>query len=283
MVININSVYRKFNDVLVLKDISFSVEEGEVFGLLGPSGSGKTTLINIITGQLEPTSGEVKIWGINSKNFDEDIYKKIGMLLEIPGLYERLDVIQNLKIYAKIHNIPHDAINRVLELVNLEPTKKPVSRLSNGMKQRLLIARALLHNPQILFLDEPTSALDPVNIRNIHRIILDLKQRGVSIFLTTHNMEEAEKLCDRVALLNEGCICACDSPINLSKKFYKDRKIILIKNDGERLSLDFSSENIGFICDSIKDEKIFSVHSTEPNLEDIFIKLTGRKLYDDSK
>ncbi len=282
MVININSVYKKFNDLLVLKDISFFVEEGEIFGLLGPSGAGKTTLINIITGQLEPTSGEVKIWGVNSKNFGEDIYKKIGMLLEIPGLYDRLNVVQNLKIYAKIHNIPHNEIGKVLELVNLEPTKKPVSRLSNGMKQRLLIARALLHNPKILFLDEPTSALDPVNARNIHNILFDLKQKGITIFMTTHNMEEAEKLCDRVALLNEGCICACDSPFNLSKKFYKDRKINLIKNNGEKISLDFSSENIRNIYNLIKNEDIFSIHSTEPNLEDIFIKLTGRKLYDES-
>lgn len=282
MVININSVYRKFNDLLVLKDISFSVEEGEVFGLLGPSGSGKTTLINIITGQLEPTSGEVKIWGINSKKIGEETFKKIGMLLEIPGLYERLDIVQNLKVYAKIHNVAYDEIGRVLELTNLEPTKKPVARLSNGMKQRLLIARALLHNPKILFLDEPTSALDPVNTRNIHNIIFDLKQKGITVFMTTHNMEEAERLCDRVALLNEGCICACDSPLNLSKKFYKDKKINLIKNDGEKISLNFSSEDIKYIYDLIKSEDIFSIHSTEPNLEDIFIKLTGRQLYDES-
>ena len=117
MVISVDSVYRKFNDLLVLKDISFLVEEGEIFGLLGPSGSGKTTLINIITGQLEPTSGEVKIWGVDSKSFGEEIYKKIGILLEIPGLYERLDVIQNLKVYAKIHIVYYESLHKLLNFV----------------------------------------------------------------------------------------------------------------------------------------------------------------------
>ena len=195
----------QFQNKTVLQDIDLKISKGEIFGLLGPSGAGKTTLIKILTGQLRQTSGTAQILGANTMELDHTTYTQIGMVLDQAGLYDRLSCYDNLALFAEIYKIPKTQIAKVLEKVDLQKAiKLPVSKLSKGMKQRLVLARAIMHKPKLLFLDEPTSALDPATARYIHELILEEKAKGTTIFLTTHNMEEAAKLCDHVGLLNEG-------------------------------------------------------------------------------
>ena len=215
-----NCVSKSFGEKRVLDQISFSVSEREIFGLLGPSGAGKTTMIKILTGQISVSDGVAYVWGIDTSHITDDIYSKIGMVLDDQGLYERLSCYYNLKIFAEIYDIDKDNIERVLSQVGLiNSIKKPVSQLSKGMKQRLVLARAIMHNPHLLFLDEPTSGLDPATALEIHQLIFELRDRGTTVFLTTHNMAEATKLCDNVVLLNEGKIVEYGAPDEICRKY----------------------------------------------------------------
>ena len=202
--IEMKNIVKRFGDKTVLQDVSFHVGQREIFGLLGPSGSGKTTIINILSNQLAPEGGDYSV-GATSK--------ETGLMLEEDGLYSRLTAAQNLELFAGIYGVPKNKVRAALENVGLgKELKTPVSKLSKGMRQRLVLARAILHNPKVLFLDEPTSALDPATARGIHKLILGLRDQGTTIFLTTHNMEEAVDLCDTVALLHKGQIVEHGSP-----------------------------------------------------------------------
>ena len=219
-------VKKCFGDKTVLKDISFSIQKGEVFGLLGPSGSGKTTIMNILTGQIKKTDGNAYILGCNTDNLTSDIYEGIGMVLDRASLFERLSCYRNLAIFAEIHNIEKKQIHKILEMVNLEDqTKTRAYQLSKGMRQRLAIARALIHKPNILFLDEPTNGLDPSNVQNIHDVILSLRKQGVTVFLTTHKMDEAARLCDNIAIINHGIIMEYGVPSEICRKYNHDNSI----------------------------------------------------------
>ncbi|MGO4375996.1 ABC transporter ATP-binding protein, partial [Paenibacillus sp. MCAF20] len=197
-----------------LKKISFRVQRGEIFGFLGPSGSGKTTTVKILTSQLLYTSGRVNVLGSDpGRNRHSSFLGKIGVLTDNSGLYERLSVYDNLVLFCRLYGVADQRIEAVLEAVNLiEDMYTVVGRLSKGMKQRVTLARTILHEPDILFLDEPTSALDPVNSGRIQETLREMNRRGTTIFLTTHNMQEAEDLCHRVAFLNNGEISALDTP-----------------------------------------------------------------------
>jgi len=198
------NIAKSFDANKVLHDISFDVKEGEIFGLLGPSGSGKTTIINILTKQL----------GIDSGSFSVDATSfEMGLMLEEDGLYKRLTCAENLSMFATIYGVNKSAVDQSLQDVGLSEAKKqPVSKLSKGMRQRLAIARAIINNPKVVFLDEPTANLDPVTAKEIHKLIVKLKEQGATIFLTTHNMEEAVDLCTTVALLNKGHIVEYGAP-----------------------------------------------------------------------
>jgi len=231
--ISMNNVMKKFNSQTVLSDVSFEVKEGEIFGLLGRSGAGKTTIINILTDQLKPDKGSHEI-GASSY--------ETGLMLDEDGLYDRLTCLDNLHVFADIYGIPRKNSSEALEKIGLgDSAKKAVSKLSKGMRQRLALARAILHNPKVLFLDEPTSGLDPNTARGIHQLIQNLQKQGTTIFLTTHNMDEAVRLCDRVLLLHKGVIVEQGVPTEICErhdavKTVPDLEAVFIKMTGEGLS-----------------------------------------------
>ena len=263
-----------FQHHMVLKGIDLTINQGEIFGLIGPSGVGKTTLINILTGQLLPTSGEVFVFGRDTKQLGDTEYSQMGMVFDVPGLFERLSCEQNLSIFADIYGIDKKRISHVLETVNLAASAKTkVSRLSKGMRQRLIIARAILHSPKLLFLDEPTSGLDPLNTSDIHKLILSLKESGTTIFLTTHKMDEAMSLCDRVALLSEGVLIENDAPDEICRKYNLENSLHILLKNGERVILPNTADSKETISEYMKNEQIVSIHSSEPNLEDVFLSV----------
>ena len=263
-----------FQHHMVLKGIDLTINQGEIFGLIGPSGVGKTTLINILTGQLLPTSGEAFVFGRDTKQLGDTEYSQMGMVFDVPGLFERLSCEQNLSIFADIYGIDKKRISHVLEKVNLAASAKTkVSRLSKGMRQRLNIARAILHSPKLLFLDEPTSGLDPLNTSDIHKLILSLKESGTTIFLTTHKMDEAMSLCDRVALLSEGVLIENDAPDEICRKYNLENSLHILLKNGERVILPNTADSQETISEYMKNEQIVSIHSSEPNLEDVFLSV----------
>ena len=277
--IRLEHISKKYRDELVLKGIDAKLHEGEILGFLGPSGAGKTTTIKIITGQLRQTSGEAYILGINSKNIDETIYEQIGIVTDNSGVYEYLTVYKNLEYFAKILKVRKDRIPEVLKQVGLyEHKDKPAGKLSKGQTQRLVLARAVLHDPKVLFLDEPTSGLDPSTAIEIHKMLLELKKQGMAIFLTTHNMEEATKLCDHVALLNEGIVVEYGSPKEICLKHNVTKKYAVRLDDGTECLLEQNQENIEKINAWMEENKIETLHSCEPTLESVFLNVTGREL-----
>ncbi len=248
-------------------------------GFLGPSGAGKTTTIKILTGQLKPTSGDAYLLGIHVKNMDETIYEQIGIVTDQSGVYERLSVYENLKYFARILRVDAGEIDGLLQRVGLlEHKKKAAGKLSKGQMQRLVLARAVLHKPRILFLDEPTSGLDPSTALEIHRMLTELKNEGMAIFLTTHNMEEAAKLCDHVALLNDGQIVEYGTPKELCLRYNRDKRYRVLLESGEELVLAQTQENVDRLSELMKSNQVAALHSCEPTLESVFLTVTGRKL-----
>ena len=277
--IKVSHIRHTFGEKTVLKDINFEIEKGSIFGLLGPSGAGKTTIIKILTGQIVASSGESVLLSKPSEKLSGDDYNKIGIMMDNFGLYERMSCYDNLKFFCKIMNVSNLKINEVLKKVGLlEAAKTSVSDLSKGMRHRMLLARAILNNPSVLFLDEPTSGLDPKTTKEIHELILELKENGTTIFLTTHNMNEAEKLCENIALLNEGEIIEYGSPKEICRKYNHQKKLSIHLYDGSDIELSFSKEDLSVLMAFLDNEQMETIHSTEPNLETVFIELTGRKL-----
>lgn len=280
-VIQIKDVCKAFDQRQVLNNISLSVEEGEIFGLLGPSGAGKTTLIKMLIGLLSATSGNIAILGKELDKKIDESFPSFGMVLDNDGLYDRLNCYDNLELYARIYSISNrkKVINDLLEKVGLiESSKKSVSNLSKGMRQRLSFARAILHSPKIVFLDEPTSGLDPATTLQIHSMMKMLKESGTTIFLTTHNMNEAQKMCDHLALLNEGNIVEEGTPEDICLHHRKKCEVNIEITNGEKYMVD--SHDLLTVLQTVLDtnNKIRSIHSNEPNLEEVFIELTGRDL-----
>jgi ABC-2 type transport system ATP-binding protein len=238
--IEVHDLSRNYNGIKAVDRISFSVESGEIFGFLGPNGAGKTTTIKILTGQLRPTSGHASVAGCDVVTERERLKPQIGVVFEHQNIYERLSARDNLVFVARLYGINTGLVDEILAQVGLsDRAKEKTKNFSNGMKQRLLIARALLHRPKVLFLDEPTRGLDPTVARDIRGFIAGLAQQGVTVFLTTHYMDEADRLCHRVAIIDQGCIVALDTP--------------------ERLKADCGNGQV-------------------TTLEDVFIELTGRSL-----
>lgn len=272
-----NHINKSFQGKQVLKDLSFSVQEGEIFGLLGPSGAGKTTILNILTGRLLPDNGTATLWDNHCDKLDASTLQRIGTVLDQDGLYDRLSCYDNMLLYAQLYNIPRNSIMPVLEKVQLQnASKKTVQQLSKGMRQRLVLARAILHKPSLLFLDEPTSGLDPATMQEIHKLLRALQKQGTTIILTTHNMEEASLLCDTVALLSNGEIVEVGTPKDICLRHDKQRLYhVLLKNGREQTFTRYERDALASL---IKSDLIRTIHTSEPNLETVFIEKTGRGL-----
>ncbi len=275
----VSHIRHNYGDKTVLKDINFEIEKGEIFGLLGPSGAGKTTIIKILTGQLIASEGESYLLDKNSAKLSGADYNNIGIMMDNFGLYERLSCYDNLKFFCKISGVSVAQIEEVLDKVGLKSAgKTAVSDLSKGMRNRMLLARAILSNPKVLFLDEPTSGLDPKTTKEIHQLILYMKGKGTTILLTTHNMAEAEKLCENIALLNEGEIIEMGNPKEICRKYNHQKQLLLHLYDGSDVVLSHTKEDYEKVKEYLDSGQIETIHSTEPNLETVFIELTGRKL-----
>ncbi|HWQ48032.1 MAG TPA: ABC transporter ATP-binding protein [Methanosarcina sp.] len=274
---------KKYGDFEAVKNISFSIKKGTIFGLLGPNGAGKSTTIKILTCQFPPTSGTAYIGGLNTVLDAVEIKKKIGVVFESQNLYEELSVYENLNFFRRLYNSPKERISEVLKAVGMETYQKnKVKTFSKGMKQKIMISRALLNDPEVLFLDEPGSGLDPRSAREIRQMILDLKEQGKTILITTHNMEEADFLCDCLAIINKGSIIAMDTPANLKKRYGED--VLMIKTvKGDIYELPLNTKASSDIFEKLSENNQISlVHSKEATIEDVFIKLTGEKLTDES-
>lgn len=268
-----------FADKQILNQIDFHVQKGEIFGLLGPSGAGKTTLIKVLTGQLQQKDGYAELLGKDTRRLSKTERGQVGTMIDSFGLYDRLSVYDNMSFYADICHVSHSTINEILKNIGLyEERSTAVSKLSKGMKNRLSLARALINNARILFLDEPTAGLDPVTTREIHDILLKQKEKGTTIFLTTHNMFEAESLCNHVALLNRGNIIEIGNPTEICRKYNHLNKLRISLKDGQKIILENGSASAAIVKKYLKHNRIETIYSTEPTLETVFIELTGKGL-----
>ena len=226
--IEVNNLTRDYNGLRAVDGITFSVEQGEIFGYLGPNGAGKTTTIRMLTGMLRPTSGTARVMGCDVVEDRQALKPQIGVVFEDHNIYERLTARDNLVFFARLYRVKRSRVEEVLTEVGLDArARDKVSTFSNGMRQRMLIARALLHKPRVLFLDEPTKGLDPHVARDLRAIVLDLAKQGMTVFLTTHYMEEADQLSDRVAIIDSGRVVALDTPERLKVQYGENEKTTL--------------------------------------------------------
>ena len=262
--------------------MSFNVGKGEIFGFLGPSGAGKSTVQKILTGILKNYKGSAEVLGAEIKHSKRDFYQRIGVDFEFPNLYGKFTALENLNFFSSLYSRPCYNPLELLERVGLKnDAHKKVSGFSKGMKMRLGFIRAIQHKPDLIFLDEPTSGLDPANARTIKDMILEQKREGKSILLTTHNMHDAEELCDRVAFIVDGSIKVIDTPDNLRLQKGGCTVSYTFLENGTRhtgiTSLEGLYRNSEFMS-KLAGEQIISMHSNEQTLEDIFIEITGRCL-----
>lgn len=277
--ISASNIVKSFGSKKVLDGISFDVRRGQIFGLLGPSGAGKTTLIKILTGQLDSNAGTAEINGLDADKLTSEDNKKFGIMMDDFGIYERLNCYDNLKIFAEIYGVKKDGILNALKKVGLENAKKTsVAKLSKGMRSRLRLARVFMTDPDILFLDEPTSGLDPATADEIHKIMLAEKEKGKTIFLTTHTMSEAEKLCDDIVMINEGKIVEHGSPKEICRRYNHQRMLKIHLSDGSDIQFPHNENVSDKVAELIKNGRAETIHTTEPNLETVFVELTGKEL-----
>lgn len=264
-----------------VSDVSFTIERGEIFGFLGPNGAGKSTVQNIMTGLLDLQKGSVTYDGLSVRDLTPSFFNRVGVSFEQPNVYLRLTGLENLEHFSGLFSVPTLDPMVLLERMGLrDEARKRAGEYSKGMRQRLTLARALINQPDILFLDEPTGGLDPSAAASMRDLILEQKERGATIFLTTHNMYLAEELCDRVAFLESGRIVAMDSPSNLKLKHGQHAVSVEYADDGGLASRTFELDNEGkqAFTDFIAQVEPLTIHSQEATLEQIFIKLTGRGL-----
>jgi ABC-2 type transport system ATP-binding protein len=248
--------------------------------LLGHNGAGKTTTIRMLTGRTRPTSGSAHIAGYDVVTQLDQVKPLINLVFEDQNLYERMSGQDNLQFFADLYAVPHARVSELLDRVGLdaEARKRKVKTYSSGMKQRLLIARALINDPKILFLDEPTRGLDPSSARELRQIVREMSQQGTTVVLTTHYMEEADELCDRVAFLANGKIVAMDTPTELKLRYGTPSARLLLKNRTE-LMVDLDSpEDARTVEELMAAGDVLTIHSQEGTLEDVFINLAGRPL-----
>lgn len=282
--IKVKNLYHSYNkdNKYAIKDVNFEVKKGEIFGFLGPSGAGKSTTQNILTGLLQLQKGEVIVNGYDIKKISNKMFNKIGMSFEQSNVYSKMTAKENLDFYRKLFDVETREPEELLELVGLgDKANIRAGEFSKGMKHRLTFARSMINNPTLWFLDEPTTGLDPSIASEIKDIIREQNKKGVTIFLTTHNMYIADELCDRVGFIVDGEIRLIDSPRNL--KLEHGDKLVEIEyvKDGKLINEKISTiqdNDIKHLQDIIGKYEVQTMHTKEATLEEIFIKVTGRGL-----
>ena len=263
-----------------LKDVNFRISKGEVFGLLGPSGAGKSTTQSILMRLLNGYGGKVEMFGQPITQIDRSFYDRIGVSFELPALYQRLTARENLQLFGALYNVPTMPIIDCLSLVDLaNDADKRVASFSKGMKMRLNLCRALLHDPDFLFLDEPTTGQDPARARLTRDLIKRLKSEGKTIFLTTHNMAEADEVCDRIAFLHQGTIPLTGTPSELKRKFGSRTLEVITGTQSTQQHHEFPMANIGrnpAFLELMHNDNILSLHTKEASLDEVFIKVVNQ-------
>jgi ABC-2 type transport system ATP-binding protein len=277
--IEVHDLAKHYGDVRAVDGISFSVDQGEILGFLGHNGAGKTTTVRMLTGRARPTAGGARVGGFDVVHHREQMKPLINLVSEEQNLYVRMTGRENLTFFCQLYGLPAKRADELLEQVNLAAdAKRKVKDYSSGMKQRLLIARALLNEPRILFLDEPTRGLDPTSAREIRQMVLRHAQGGATVFLTTHYMEEADELCNRVAFLSQGKIVALDAPRELKLRFGERKATVLLDDRSEHVvSLDTAADAAQLDA-WMTAGRVLTLHSHEGTLEDVFVALAGRAL-----
>ncbi len=277
-----NLTYR-YGQLTAVDHISFTVAEGEILGFLGPNGAGKSTTVKMLTGQLRPKEGKATVLGLDVARHPKQVQAQIGVCFEFTNLYEQMTGRDNLILFARLFGVKDFDPDALLKRVGLDGRGKDlVATYSKGMKQRLMVARALVNRPRVLFLDEPTEGLDPASAVAIRNIILEERARGATVFLTTHDMMEADKLSDRVAFINQGVIVALDTPHALKQRYGQRRlRAQVATADGSLATREIvldRPETAAEMQALFAQEQVITVHSEEATLEDIFIDITGRGL-----
>ncbi|HET8521788.1 MAG TPA: ABC transporter ATP-binding protein [Thermomicrobiales bacterium] len=277
--IEVHDLKKYYEHVHAVDGIDFAVAPGEVFGLLGHNGAGKTTTIRMLTGRTTPTSGEACVVGFNVATQRDHVKPLINLVFEDQNLYERLTGRVNLSVFADLYDVPAGRVDALLAQVGLEDAaNRKVKTYSSGMKQRLLVARALLNEPRVLFLDEPTRGLDPTSAQELRAMVKQLSGAGTTVFLTTHYMEEADELCDQVAFLSAGKIVALDTPRELKLRYGQRTAVVLLKNREERTIKLNDPADAAQLAAWMDAGDVLTIHSQEGTLEDVFIALAGRAL-----
>jgi len=308
-VIEVIDLFKSYGDIKAVNGINLDVKEGEIFGMLGPNGAGKTTTVEIIEGLREPDSGSVTVLGINALKNVRAVKERIGIQLQQPALFPALNVQEIVNFFSNLYkkSIPS---SEVINMVALEESRKVlVKNLSGGQQQRLSVALAFVNDPDIMFLDEPTTGLDPQARRTMWEVIEKLRMTGKTVFLTTHYMEEAERLCDRIAVMDHGEIIALGRPQQMIEEHFKERAIQFkmtdypsketltglagvtsiatekrVNDDEEEIVL--YSDNISVTIASLMDAAarmnydVYDLFIRQASLEDVFLKLTGRRIRD---
>ncbi|MCD6462273.1 MAG: ATP-binding cassette domain-containing protein [Thermotogae bacterium] len=309
--IEVRDLRKVYKDIVALDGVTFEVEKGEIFGLLGPNGAGKSTTIRILTTLTLPTSGSARVAGYDVVKHPMEVRRKIGLVAEKVILYDRLTAWENLMFFARLHDVPDkEARSRIeegLKMVDMwEWRNVRVQKFSTGMKQRVNIVRSIIHRPEVLFLDEPTLGLDPQTTRRIREFVKELNERGTTIVLTTHLMNEAELLCDRVGIIDKGCIVALDTTAKLKrmikssgveivaleipngswqaleelKRMPHISKVVMVDQDEVHVHMDGIEDAVTYLVNAVQKLglKIRTIKSLEPTLEDVFIELTGHSI-----
>lgn len=277
--VTVEQLAKHYGSVRAVDGISFSVAAGEVFGLLGHNGAGKTTTIRMLTGRTRPTAGQATVAGYDIVAERDKIKPLINLVFEDQNLYERLSGRETLHFFADLYQAPRSRADDLLELVGLaEAAGRKVKTYSTGMKQRLLVARALINEPRVLFLDEPTRGLDPTSARDLRDLVKNLSAQGTTIVLTTHYMEEADELCDRVAFLSQGKIVALDTPRELKLRYGQRSATVLLDDRSEHTVRLDDPADADRLAAWMRDGRVLTIHSHEGTLEDVFIALAGRPL-----
>ena len=279
MIIDVKNIVKHYKTHKAVNDVSFTVKEGEIFGFLGPNGAGKSTMIKMLTARLTSTSGSILVSGFDPRKERDKLHNIIGVVPEVQNLYERMSARENLNLFAKLYRTDPTKVDKLLKRFELsDRADDKIKNFSFGMKQRVLLARCLLSDPKIIFMDEPTKGLDPHTASYIRDIIKEENNKGTTIFLTTHYMEEAEVLSNRVAIIDNGKILALDTPKNLKQNRSEIKVFLKIAQNSkkfETLSLN-NIEDKETLKTWLDAHEVVSIESNEESLEDIFLRVTGR-------